>query len=104
MAPFTNAFASWLAETVPAPTNTDNSKVALYGMIGVIVVALIAGVVNLMTSRSGASRGAVPAPNSRQAKREREHDAWERFLIRECDVDPRKIKTGYEAMSDVRNA
>jgi hypothetical protein len=84
---------------VLAGDNTPTSdKVALYAMISALGVALIYGIFNFLTSRVGKPPSATTA-----RKVTKEHQAFERFLIAQ-GFDPRKIKTGYESIEEVRRA
>lgn len=69
----------------------------VYGLIGVVTVALIGAAVTLLTSprRTGSS-------SSRTVVRVAKHrDALVNWVLLNTEADPRKIKTGYESPAEV---
>jgi hypothetical protein len=91
-----------LLDNLPIPDSGDNQGqiATLYGAIAFVLVALIGAVSSYILARmtrreSHHSRGARRAA--------RQHEAWERFLIGN-GFDPRKIRTGYETLEEVRRA
>lgn len=91
----------WLADN---STSISPGQTTLYGMFALLGIAIIGGIVNFLTARMSAPRTRLPSSPAALTKIKREHDAWERFLIGEVGVDPRRIKTGYEKLEDVRRA
>ena len=95
--------ATVIVENLPTPTGgSDQSQVAtIYGAIALVIVALIGAASSYLIAK--ATRKEALHPNSRTARTARQHEAWERWLWGN-DFDPRKIKTGYESIEEVRRA
>lgn len=79
-------------------SGTSSERVAYYGMWSALGVAFIGGVFALGKSYFG---NAGTAAKTRRVVKE--HEAWEKFLLLN-QIDPRKIRTGYERMEEVRRA
>lgn len=92
--------ATAVGDTVPAP-DSQTTIASLYTLIGVVVVAVIGAVVTIITSRWTSNRPASRS-NERVAKRAQALELW--IALNVEDVDPRRIKTGYETHAEVARA
>lgn len=95
----TDSLLVLLANAVP---EAGAEKIALYTMVSAISVALLTGLFQLgkqfLVGRN------TPVGNARTVKMvAKQHEAWERWFLLN-DIDPRKVKTGYESLEDVRHA
>lgn len=87
--------------------DAGTSQAALYSMISALGVALLAGGFSIATAHFSTSRGRTSSGRRRRRGEdlEEQSEAWERWIIlHHPDVDPRKIKTGYESTEKVRRA
>lgn len=80
----------------PLADGSNGTVPALLGLIGLVMVAIIGGVVTLLTTKWSAAK-----PNRTTDRVAKKSAALELWIALNTDVDPRKIKTGYESPAEV---